>query len=246
MSVPQLKRRESDARPTFGENVEPHHERIDADEWAEIYVVGDVHGCRAEFEQLLDDLDLRDDELVVVVGDLVRKGPDSAGVLELVKENENVKSVRGNNEDKLIRGTKDIGLSEELSEFVHSLPLVISWEGALVVHGGIDPKQAYADHDEQELLNMRAPYADGSSYEGPLWYDDFEGPQRVFFGHTVHDAPFETEYAVALDTGCVSGGQLTAYDYFGDEVITVPAFDTYEGRSDDKIVSTDGDHPSAF
>ncbi|WP_158055898.1 metallophosphoesterase [Halorussus halophilus] len=246
MSAPQLKRRESDARPTFGEGVEPRHERIDVEEWEEIYVVGDVHGCRAEFEQLLDRLDLRDDELVVLVGDLVRKGPDSAGVLELVKERENVKSVLGNNEDKLVRGDKDIGLSEKLSEFVHSLPLVISWEGAMVVHGGIDPKQEYADHDPQELLNMRAPYAEGSSYDGPFWYDDFQGPQRVFFGHTVHEAPMERDHAVALDTGCVYGGQLTAYDYFGDDVITVPAFETYQGRSDDKIVDTESDHSPAF
>ena len=52
------------------------HVRVDEDAWESIHVVGDVHGCLREFDLLLDRLGVTDDDLAVVVGDLVRKGPD--------------------------------------------------------------------------------------------------------------------------------------------------------------------------
>nr|WP_233274774.1 metallophosphoesterase [Haladaptatus cibarius] len=86
-----------DSNPTFADEVA--RRRIDADEWDDIYVVGDVHGCLTELESLLETLGVNDDDdLVVFVGDLIRKGPDSLGVLELVQANDNLLSVRGNNE----------------------------------------------------------------------------------------------------------------------------------------------------
>lgn len=57
---------------------------------------------------------------------------------------------------------------------------------------------------------MRSPNGDG--YDGPFWFETYEGPPRVFFGHTVLEEPFEREWTVGLDTGCVYGGTVTAYD----------------------------------
>jgi serine/threonine protein phosphatase 1 len=227
---------ESESR--FAEGVP--HERIDAEEWTEIYVVGDVHGCRTELETLLERLDVSDDDLVVFVGDLVRKGPDTEGVLDIVRERPNLVSIRGNNEAKILRGETDLGLSEANAEFVRSLPVALSWEGALVVHGGVDPRRDLRDHSVNDLLNMRAPHAD-EEYAGPLWYDDYDGSTTVFSGHTVHERPHDADGGVALDTGCVHGGALTAYDWHAEEFVEVSAEETYVGRSADKIVRLDGD-----
>lgn len=224
----------------FGDEVESRHERIDADEWDDIYVVGDVHGCRAELDALLDRLDPTSDDLVVFVGDLVRKGPDTEGVLDRVRGRPNFRSVRGNNEAKFVRGETGLDLSSRNADFVRSLPVAISWEGALVVHGGVNPRRDLSDHTATDLLNMRAPDAD-DEYEGPLWYDGYEGPPTIFFGHTVHERPLESEAAVALDTGCVHGGALTAYDWRERSFVTVAADETYLDRSEEKIVSLDGD-----
>jgi serine/threonine protein phosphatase 1 len=54
-----------------------------------VYAIGDVHGCLAEFERLLDEIDrdsasLTLDTHLVLVGDLIDRGPDSAGVLQRV------------------------------------------------------------------------------------------------------------------------------------------------------------------
>jgi serine/threonine protein phosphatase 1 len=57
----------------------------------------------------------------------------------------------------------------------------------------------------------------------------------VFFGHTVMDGPVATDHAVGLDTGCVYGGGLTAYDVRGDEFVTVPS-EEYQRRADRKIL----------
>ena len=219
----------------FNEAVAARHHRIDLDDWEELYVVGDVHGCLAELETLLAELAPDDDDLVVFVGDLVRKGPDSAGVVELVRSHENFCSVRGNNEDKLVHGRKNLPAVDPHLDYLESLPVVISWEDAMVVHGGVDTRRPLVEHDVETLLNARAiPPENG--YDGPFWFEFHEGPPRVFFGHTVLDAPVLTEWAVGLDTGCVYGGSLTAYDVHADELISVPAEKEYQSRADRKIV----------
>ena len=84
-------------------------------------LVGDVHGCRAELEALLellgyqlvlDDLDRPidavhpDGRTVIFVGDLVDRGPDSPGVLRLamgMTAAGHALAVPGNHENKLVR-----------------------------------------------------------------------------------------------------------------------------------------------
>ena len=55
------------------------YQYLDGDNWRHIYIVGDLHGCRALLdEQLLAvNFDTRRD-LLVSVGDLIDRGPDSS------------------------------------------------------------------------------------------------------------------------------------------------------------------------
>jgi serine/threonine protein phosphatase 1 len=222
--------------PEFDDHVERQHERLDSNNYDQMYIVGDVHGSRATLEELLVGLGLGDDDLVVFVGDLVRKGPDSPGVIDIVRDDPRLTTVRGNNEQKIIRGNKDPDwLRDGDRMYLESLPIVISFEETLVVHGGVDPETNLENHTVDELLTMRSPH--GNGYDGPFWYDNYDGPYRVFFGHTVHDSPIEREHAVGLDTGCVYGGMLTAYDHRHEEYITVDQTTTHQERDDSKVVS---------
>ena len=223
-------------KPEFSPAVEQAHARIDSAAHDDIYVIGDVHGSRAALESLLATLDLGDDDLVVFVGDLVRKGPDSPGVIDLVRGDDRLVSVRGNNEAKILRGDeRPRWLRDGDRAYLASLPVAVSFDDVVVVHGGIDPTRALSDHTAEELLTMRAPL--GSGYDGPFWYEDYGGPYRVFFGHTVHERPVDREYAVGLDTGCVYGGRLTAYDYRRGRFVTADPTATHQDRSDDEIAA---------
>ncbi|GAA1545572.1 polynucleotide kinase-phosphatase [Actinomadura kijaniata] len=103
-------------------------------------VIGDVHGCRAELEDLLRDLgyEIGHDALgrpvgathpggrtAVFVGDLVDRGPDTPGVLRLVMgmvRDGDALCVSGNHENKLVRALRGRkvrvahGLAESLEQ----------------------------------------------------------------------------------------------------------------------------------
>ncbi|WP_277553322.1 metallophosphoesterase family protein [Halobaculum limi] len=237
--------------PRFGPEVEPMHRRVDIDEWDDVYVVGDVHGCPDALDRLLDHLNVTDDDLVVFVGDLVRKGPDSKAVVDRVRAADNFLTVRGNNEEKLLRGDKTLPeLSDDDLEWMASLPVAISWAGdgdtpgALVVHGGIDPRVPLTDHSVDDLQNNRSLVPGGSYGDRPYWWERYDGPDRVFFGHTVLARPVVREFAVGLDTGCVYGGELTAYDWHADTFHAISPDDTAEERAERKILDTPFTSPS--
>lgn len=70
-----------------------------------IYAVPDIHGCRAELEVALAKVDLTDATTrVVFLGDYIDRGPDSRGVLDVVKQVQDshpdqVIALRGNHEE---------------------------------------------------------------------------------------------------------------------------------------------------
>ncbi|KAM5344209.1 hypothetical protein ACJ41O_012746 [Fusarium nematophilum] len=68
-----------------------------------LIIVGDVHGHLAELKKLLEEtnFDRHDGDHLVFVGDLVNKGPDSAGVVQLAMDL-GASCVRGNNEDRVL------------------------------------------------------------------------------------------------------------------------------------------------
>jgi serine/threonine protein phosphatase 1 len=219
----------------FSAEVAQHHLRFDADQYENIYVVGDVHGCIAELRTLWERLSPTEEDIVVFVGDLVRKGPDSAAVVKFVQSKDNAVSVRGNNEAKIIHDRIDTDPFDPVADALESFPLVVSWEDAMAVHGGVNPTEPLSAHEANDLLEMRS-VPPGNSYDGPFWFERHDGPPRVFFGHTVLADPFVSDWAIGLDTGCVYGGSLTAYDYRRDELISVPAEQTYQSRPDEKIL----------
>lgn len=70
--------------------------------------IGDIHGCKKELEALLKavQFDPVTDHLVAL-GDIVSKGPDSPGVIDLLR-GYNASCVRGNHDDRLLLVVEDL------------------------------------------------------------------------------------------------------------------------------------------
>lgn len=68
-----------------------------------LVIVGDVHGMKAPLERLLEKVGFKREsgDHLIIVGDLINKGPDSAGVVELAMSL-GASAVRGNNEDRVL------------------------------------------------------------------------------------------------------------------------------------------------
>lgn len=116
--------------------------------------VGDVQGCRTELERLLEALrfDPAADELQPV-GDLVNRGPDSAGVLRLLRAL-GAGGVLGNHDVHLLRvahgsrawrardTAQDVLAAPDAAELLAWLaarPLLRAFDDVLLVHAGISP-----------------------------------------------------------------------------------------------------------
>jgi serine/threonine protein phosphatase 1 len=89
-----------------------------------VYAVGDIHGRRDLFEALLAAIDADDaaagpaETTIILLGDLVDRGPDSAGVIALARQwqaRRRVRILAGNHEEMFLRGF------DELEVFRHFL-----------------------------------------------------------------------------------------------------------------------------
>ena len=212
-------------------------------------IIGDVHGCIAELDMLLDQVALASDDAVVLVGDLVHKGPDSSAVIALCMRL-GARAVMGNHDDYLVRAIearrKDITwegsesvwklskrIGDEHAAWLAARPLYLRLPelGAVVVHGGMVPGVPVEEQKREHLLSMRSVRADGTGTkkleDGAPWGSLWPGPEHAYFGHDAVRGLQRWDHATGLDTGCVYGGRLTAMLLPARELVSVPARKVY-------------------
>lgn len=194
-------------------------------------IIGDVHGCLAELEELLGRVGLTDDDRLYFVGDLVARGPDTLGVLSLVRRLGAV-AVRGNHEHKLLGyvdgaqgeervrlGPSHIALTKQLTgedwELLRRMPLWhdLPEHGVRIVHAGVLPGVPVEETDASVLTTIRAITPHGkptSTRGGDAWGRWYQGPPHVVFGHNALMHAQLHGWATGIDLGCVYGGFLAA------------------------------------
>jgi predicted phosphodiesterase len=197
------------------------HLRLSEELTGRLVVVGDVHGCLDELEEII--VKARPDVLVLS-GDLVNKGPRSHDVVKFVMArvtapNSNFFAVRGNHDEAAIkayhkykncadaemvplkyRWTKQLQ-SDEVA-FLESLPytIAIPSHDVLVVHAGLNV--ACKDLESQSTEDLVTIRSWAESYQGELGH--------VVFGHHAKLGLQQLPHATGIDTGCVYGRELTA------------------------------------
>mgnify|MGYP006377607559 FL=1 len=204
-----------------------------------LIIYGDIHGCYDEFISLRNQINPQKDDIEVCVGDIITKGKDSIRTLNFIIEN-NIKSVLGNHEDKLIRylnhqesnknnpiilnnDEQNIinNLSPKHIKFIQSLPLFLKFGNIMIVHGGLQNHIKLGNlskQDRQRVLRLR--YLDenhcyltyGKENEKSIfWADAYDGNQGfIVYGHQYFKKPKINQYAIGIDTGCVYGNNLSA------------------------------------
>jgi hypothetical protein len=150
-------------------------------------VVGDVHGCLEELDELLRVVELRPGfDRLVFVGDLLDRGPDPVGALRRARELR-AECVVGNHEEKHLRWARHEALCradpthrnplkpfspERLAEhrrlaaddfaWLAALPHVLRLEGGwAVVHGGLSPRRRLEHQLRDEVIRLRLLDAEG-------------------------------------------------------------------------------------
>jgi hypothetical protein len=111
--------------------------------------------------------------------------------------------------------------------YLASLPLMINLDSHVVVHAGLRPGIALDEQSADDLTELRTLGNDRTSREGTPWYEVYEGPTTAFFGHWPASKPRVAKCAIGLDTGCVYGGQLTAYVIETSDFVSVDAAAAY-------------------
>ena len=164
-----------------------------------VWVIGDIHGYVETLKSLIENLNLGSKDIVICLGDMVDRGPDSAGVVKLFMEKENLYSLKGNHEEMLLMDwEKTNGLGNyshdgfwsslsplsredmiEIMTFIRFLPTEIILDKFRLVHAGYCD-MPYADSLEQQTDTERLWSRDIFTVNYP-----FDQERTVIVGHTI-------------------------------------------------------------
>lgn len=198
-----------------------------------IWAIGDVHGCLDKLASLWEKISPCSEDEVVLLGDLIDRGPKSKGVIEFILSKMalgyRITCLRGNHEDICIRAHENRndpaawnlwitnGGGFTLSSFG-----AVAWDSFSGVKLPSDYlrfiKSFKLIHQSGEVTFVHAGLRPGVSIENQktndlLWirHEFFEHPEAfdkpVIFGHNPFSEVFINGPLVGIDTGAVYGAR---------------------------------------
>ena len=208
------------------------YQRIYGCDWRNIWLVGDLHGCFARLMAALRERKFDPyQDLLLSVGDLIDRGPQSAECLDLLRYRW-VYAVRGNHEQMALEALADGDMrlwemnggdwytqraasqKQRLTALIarcRRLPLIIELHSGEQVH-----VIAHADYpaavyrwqrivDEQQVMCRRQRLTDHLAGR----HGAIAGADHFWFGHTPLKRRYDSDNQHYIDTGAVFGGELT-------------------------------------
>jgi len=194
---------------------------------AKRFVISDIHGCFQTFRHLLEKIiKPTEEDQVYLLGDYINKGPGSKDVLDYLialKEEKNVKLLRGNHEQVLLNIIDDkisnfdlyekggihtmqsfgINHPKELPKkyqnFLRDLPYFYELDDCWLVHAGFNLEILNPLQDTHAMLNIRHMPYNPSFLKG----------KKVIHGHIpiplskIVDCVKYNYWNIYLDSGCV-------------------------------------------
>ena len=210
-----------------------------------VFIVGDVHGCFDEFMMLLRKAKYHSKHhRLILLGDLINKGPDSFKMLSWVRS-QKVEALMGNHELKFIKAIesnlflplvldrlkKNMGAKlDDWLNWMKKWPAYIEEESFLAVHGGLVPGEHPSQSRKEYLLNIRYWDKKGKNMKDPTypaWHDLYTGSKLVVYAHWAQQGLQIKNNSIGLDTGCVYGGHLTGLWLPERAVVQVPSLQRF-------------------
>jgi bis(5'-nucleosyl)-tetraphosphatase (symmetrical) len=176
-------------------------------------IVGDIHGCIDEFDELVNALsyDKKNDRLILL-GDLIDRGPDSVAVVRRAREM-GLECVMGNHEHKFVKWHRSVGTSVDVYEskphytqfsdadvmYIMQMSDYIELPQAIVVHAGLRAGISLQNQKRDDLYYIRYMTTDSKfvslkkinrlgkeATDAHFWTEFWTGPQSVVYGHNVN------------------------------------------------------------
>lgn len=187
--------------------------------------IGDIHGCKKPLEEMLfEKLQIKEEDTIYLLGDLIDRGPDSKGVIDLIlslkMEGFNIQALLGNHEEMMLQsglnqhcflkwirngGTETLksfevnlfaDMPEKYKDFFAQLKHYIETDQYIFVHAGLSFAHENIFEDREAMLWLRTN-------------QDFEPAlknKKLIHGHT----PVSLDYiknqkgnCFNIDGGCV-------------------------------------------
>ena len=208
-------------------------------------IVGDVHGCLLELEELLETCAYQPGaDRLIFVGDLINRGEHSLEVL-LLAYALGAECVLGNHEAALLKYSRAGRASREgamvllqqiereapyLLDWIACWPLFIEEKNFLVVHAGVVPQYPVNKTPPKILTHVRywnPTYRRMDKYTGVPWYHFYKGRKLIVYGHWALKGLTVRSHTIGLDSGCVWGGHLSALILPEKRIVQVEAKQCY-------------------
>ena len=208
-------------------------------------IIGDIHGCYLEFLQLLKKTNYhKTKHRLILLGDLINRGPDSFKVLKWAREHK-IETITGNHERGFLRGLQKEGglnlilkelknqMGDDLQDWINWMknrPYFIETKDFIAVHGGLVPGESPKNSKPRLLANIRTWDGQGirlTDEKNPPWYKLYEGPKLVVYGHWAKQGLKIRKNTIGLDSGCVYGKKLSALLLPERKIFQVPAQKSY-------------------
>jgi serine/threonine protein phosphatase 1 len=208
-------------------------------------IIGDIHGCYDELQELLDRAALSCDEEIIALGDIVDRGPDSPKVLEFFRTHPKARSLMGNHERKHIRafrGEIKPSLSQVISRTqwadaypaavaqMEAFPYFVDLPEATLVHGYLEPGLPLDQQQEVVLagsLGGSKRLHRRCSDKARHWYEMHDGQKPLIVGHQDYGRNHQPVVIpgrfYGIDTSCSRGGALTGILLPAFKILSVPS-----------------------
>jgi serine/threonine protein phosphatase 1 len=197
-----------------------------------LFAIGDIHGCSTALRTLIEAIDPRPEDSIVILGDFIDCGPDSKGVVEqLIALSSRCRLITllGNHEEMLLNALDSksesrywlkLGGKETLKSYSpHSTDLeVIPADHVRFIRGCLNYFETdshifvHANYDHERPMSHVSGTRLRWEHLDLIRLRPHYSGKTVVVGHTPQENGKELDlgFLVGIDTDCCRGGWLTA------------------------------------